>query len=394
MILRSVNPISATKHLTPSGTDHVSLHSMQVIPAAMVRSKCIYTMLPSIVYNSSTTTRSLTQSLHQPRDSHHFGSTPLHTLLPTQPNPTTLPAHASITSSLLTAIHTTKMRTSLTFLTLLAAAGTAVAAPVPASNGGNGAIQKIVSGHHRRSDSQVMVDLTEHLVSNTLDIIRNQLICQTDHKSYKSNKQEMTKEYKESEKDVKSDKQAVKAAGKKFENRRSRSNKRAIVSLFPDQDPGSKAGVVDASNKDANAHLIQTPGKDRTIVDVKAGDIDAKVNLPKDTPAPVKDASMTHPSTHNPQGQVKHEEDDLFKGVGVSLGSKKGPVSGAPLKSPAGQTQHEEDSLFKGTGVSLGSLGGKNGPLNGVVNDGKGGPQGIEVSDWNFPGVSGSEIRD
>ena len=103
---------------------------------------------------------------------------------------------------------------------------------------------------------------------------------------------------------------------------------------------------------------------------------------------------MTHPSTNNPQGQVKHEEDDLFKGVGISLGSKKGPVSGAPLKSPAGQTQHEEDSLFKGTGVSLGSLGGKNGPLNGVVNDGKGGPQGIEVSDRNFPGVSGSEIRD
>jgi len=58
------------------------------------------------------------------------------------------------------------MRTSLTFLTLLAAAGSAVAAPVPASNMGNGAVQKIVSGHHRRSDSQVMVDLKEHMVSH------------------------------------------------------------------------------------------------------------------------------------------------------------------------------------------------------------------------------------
>lgn len=64
------------------------------------------------------------------------------------------------------------MRTSLTFLSLLAVAGSAVAAPVPASNSGNGAVQKIVSGHHRRSDSTVNVDMTEHLVSplNEIDV--------------------------------------------------------------------------------------------------------------------------------------------------------------------------------------------------------------------------------
>lgn len=91
----------------------------------------------------------------------------------------------------------------------------------------------------------------------------------------------MTKEYKDTEKGIKSDKHAVKAVVKNVENRRSRSTKRAIVSLFPDQDPGSKAGVADAHMKDADAHVIQTPGKDKTIVDVKAGDMDAKVNLPR-----------------------------------------------------------------------------------------------------------------
>ena len=103
-------------------------------------------------------------SLYQPRDSQHFGSTPLHTLLPNQP--TILPAHASHYSFTFYRLINDKMRTSLTFLTLLAAAGSAVAAPVPASNMGNGAVQKIVSGHHRRSDSQVMVDLKEHMVSH------------------------------------------------------------------------------------------------------------------------------------------------------------------------------------------------------------------------------------
>jgi hypothetical protein len=154
----------------------------------------------------------------------------------------------------------------------------------------------------------------------------------------------MTKEYKDSEKEIKSDKHAVKAAAKNVENRRSRSTKRAIVSLFPDQDPGSKAGVADAQMKDADAHVIQTPGKDKTIVDVKAGDMDAKVNLPKDTPAPVKDAS-------------------------------KPVTNGSATKSDA-KPQNEGDQLFKGNGISLS---GKKGPLDGVVNDGKGGPQGLEV---------------
>jgi hypothetical protein len=68
------------------------------------------------------------------------------------------------------------MRTSLTILTLLAAAGTAVAAPTPHADRHHGehhgkhgsvggAVQKIVSGNHRRSDSRVVVDMTEHAVS-------------------------------------------------------------------------------------------------------------------------------------------------------------------------------------------------------------------------------------
>lgn len=98
--------------------------------------------------------------------------------------------------------------------------------------------------------------------------------------------------------------------------------------------------MVDASNKQAETHVIQTPGKDKTIVDVKAGDMDAKVNLPKDSPAFVKDAS---------------------KPVGSGTKSNSRP-------------QNEGDQLFRGNGVSLNSK-----PLDGVTNNGKGGPQGIEV---------------
>jgi hypothetical protein len=98
--------------------------------------------------------------------------------------------------------------------------------------------------------------------------------------------------------------------------------------------------MVDASNKHAESHIIQTPGKDKTIVGVKAGDMDAKVNLPTDSPAFVKDASK--------------------------------PV-GSGTKSNS-QPQNEGDQLFKGNGVSLNSR-----PLDGIVNDGNGGPQGLEV---------------
>ena len=92
MILRSIKPISATKQLTPLDTDHVSLHPYQPFRLAINRVKMH-------IYNASKRRLQSHQppldhshSLYQPRDSHHFGSTPLHTLLPNQP--TTLPAHA------------------------------------------------------------------------------------------------------------------------------------------------------------------------------------------------------------------------------------------------------------------------------------------------------------
>jgi len=120
---------------------------------------------------SSNTTRSLTLTLPNPglaslwlyASSHSF----------TKPTNQQQSAHASHYSFTFYRLINDKMRTSLTFLTLLAAAGSAVAAPVPASNMGNGAVQKIVSGHHRRSDSQVMVDLKEHMVSQSLKRIQS-----------------------------------------------------------------------------------------------------------------------------------------------------------------------------------------------------------------------------
>jgi hypothetical protein len=124
-------------------------------------------MLPSVVYSSSTTTRSLTHTLYQHPGTRITLALRLSTLF--LPNQTNQPTGSRL-QLLRYLYHFTndKMRTSLTFLTLLAAAGSAVAAPVPASNGGKGAVQKIVSGHHRRSDSQVMVDMTEYLVSPPL----------------------------------------------------------------------------------------------------------------------------------------------------------------------------------------------------------------------------------
>jgi hypothetical protein len=167
MILRSIKPISATKQLTPLDTDHVSLHPYQPFRPTINRGKMH-------IYNAS---KRRLQS-HQPPLDHS------HLTLPTpglaslwlyasshsfnQTNQQHQPAHASHYSFTFYRLINDKMRTSLTFLTLLAAAGSAVAAPVPASNMGNGAVQKIVSGHHRRSDSQVMVDLKEHMVSQSM----------------------------------------------------------------------------------------------------------------------------------------------------------------------------------------------------------------------------------
>ena len=125
-------------------------------------SKCIYTMHPN-PFTTHQPPLDHSHSLYQPRDSHHTLALRLYTLF-YQTNQ----QHYRLTPPLRYSYRliNDKMRTSLTFLTLLAAAGSAVAAPVPASNMGNGAVQKIVSGHHRRSDSQVMVDLKEHMVSH------------------------------------------------------------------------------------------------------------------------------------------------------------------------------------------------------------------------------------
>ena len=95
------------------------------------------------------------------RDSHHFGSTPFTLFYPT---PTQLRSTAHASTFTPSCTQQDKMRTSLTFLTLLAAASSAVAAPLPAHEAGSGAVQKIVSSH-RRSDSRVVVDMQEHLVS-------------------------------------------------------------------------------------------------------------------------------------------------------------------------------------------------------------------------------------
>jgi hypothetical protein len=128
------------------------------------------------------------------------------------------------------------------------------------------------------------------------------------------------------ENNIKASKHAIKASEQKVENRRSR---RAVVSLFPDQDPGSKAGVADAKMDKMNAHVIQTPGKDQTIVDVQSGKMDGKVNLPKEVPAPVKE--MTDDTKVNTNGngtgnnQPQNVGDDLFGGVGQSLSGKGGP---------------------------------------------------------------------
>jgi hypothetical protein len=165
MILRSIKPISATKQLTPLDTDHVSLHPYQPFRLAINRGKMH-------IYNASKRRLHL---INHHSITHTHSTNPgtritlalrLSTLF-YQTNQQHQPAHASHYSFTFYRLINDKMRTSLTFLTLLAAAGSAVAAPVPASNMGNGAVQKIVSGHHRRSDSQVMVDLKEHMVSQS-----------------------------------------------------------------------------------------------------------------------------------------------------------------------------------------------------------------------------------
>jgi hypothetical protein len=135
---------------------------------AINRVKCIYTKLSSAVSSSSTTTRSFTLTLPTPG----LASLWLYASPHSFTKPTNNTTGSRLHSFTFYRLINDKMRTSLTFLTLLAAAGSAVAAPVPASNGGNGAVQKIVSGHHRRSDSQVMVDMKEHLVSSLRRDIR------------------------------------------------------------------------------------------------------------------------------------------------------------------------------------------------------------------------------
>jgi hypothetical protein len=131
------------------------------------------------------------------------------------------------------------------------------------------------------------------------------------------------------ENDIKSSKHAIKAEKHKVENRRSRRN---VVTLFPEQDPGPKAGVADAKMGGMKAHVIQTPGKDQTIVDVNMGKENAKVNLPKESPGPVKGTTGNGNGNGTGQGNTRPQTEDesLFGGLGQNLSGKNGPLNGGP----------------------------------------------------------------
>lgn len=118
-------------------------------------------------------------------------------------------------------------------------------------------------------------------------------------------------------------------------NARSQSQSQSpSIEMFPSKEPSQKAGLVDVgTTHNGEAHVLQTPGKDKTIVDVNAGSMDVKVNMPKEDPV-----------RQEVKGDTK-QSDQVFKNGGSNL-----------------------------VGIKAG------GPLNGVINDGKGGPQGLEVS--------------
>lgn len=108
----------------------------------------------------------------------------------------------------------------------------------------------------------------------------------------------------------------------------------ALVEVFPSKAPSQKAGMVDASTpKNGEAHIIKTPGPDKTIVNVNAQGMNAKVNLPAQDP--VRDSA---------KGEAKDGEQTFNNGSKnlVGLGNAR--------------------------------------PLDGITDDGKGGPQGLEVS--------------
>lgn len=63
-----------------------------------------------------------------------------------------------------------------------------------------------------------------------------------------------------------------------------RRSRRDLVTMFPSKSPGPDAGLADASSKNTSAHLVQTPGQDKTIIDVDAGKADMKLNMPTSGP--------------------------------------------------------------------------------------------------------------
>lgn len=109
----------------------------------------------------------------------------------------------------------------------------------------------------------------------------------------------------------------------------------AIIQVLPSKAPSQKAGVVDAGiPNNGEAHVLQTPGDDKTIVHVNAGAVDAKVNLPK----------------------------------------------GDPARDQANGQMNDGGNVFNNGGSNLAAVRPSGRPLSGIANDGQGGPQGLEVS--------------
>lgn len=220
----------------------------------------------------------------------------------------------------------------ITLLALVATATTSVASPLPPT------IEHVlnkVTGGHRRSDSMALELGLEGLKVCPPSGLTYRPLVVTDHSKKHHelvNVDAEVKHHGNSHRSLSVNESVEAVAQVKPPSRSRVYSKRHVVDSLPSKAPASDAGLVDVHAIAGDAHVVQTPGKDKTIVDVNPGPVDVKVNLP--TEGPVKDGIHDAPK----------EADDAFKGAG---------------KNPAGK---------------------KGGPLDGMVNDGKGGPQGLEVS--------------
>lgn len=269
------------------------------------------------------------------------------------------------------------MRTSIGFtvLTLLASAGSSIGAPVAVK--APNTVARSNGHHHRRSDSQsqsLIVNMGDdkpvslcyrccvshtssytdpiQKYSNVMDMHAEAEETHNDSQNkhrHRSNDQHMkdmqmqTEQYDQSNtKPHDSDQNMLKDLNRNNNNKRATRSRAhiarasgAVIEMFPSKAPSQKAGLVDAGTPhNGEAHVLQTPGDDRTIVHVNAGAADAKVNFPKEDP--VRDEA---------NGQMNDGE-NVFNNGGSNLAGVR----------PSGR------------------------PLDGVINDGQGGPQGLEVS--------------